>query len=131
MKWRRSWAAALLLVPLLTACGSPDSHRAPPAACCDRAPTLHRVRGRLLTEGGPPGTPALGEPGSVTAGGTVRRTVRTDARGRFRLWLPAGRYRLTGHSPRYGAGRYLCRAAGTLVVDGRTPGPVQVVCQLR
>lgn len=139
MKPRRSWARALLVVPLLTGCGSHHSNAAhrpsdspsptPVTGCC--APMVDNVSGHLSTEGGPAGTQSLHWPGTITVHGPVDRTVRTDARGRFRLRLLTGTYQLTGHSPQYDDDRGTCRASGPLVVHTDTHVSVDVVCQLK
>jgi hypothetical protein len=122
----------------LTACGSHASTPAasgvspgptPVAGCC--APMTPRVTGHLVTEGGPAGTPSMHWPGTITVRGPVDRTVRTDVHGGFRLDLPAGSYRVTGHSPRYQSGRATCSASGPLVVRPGAAASVDVVCQLK
>jgi hypothetical protein len=139
MKPRRSSALALLIVPLLTACGartglspaaSGGSHGSTPGAdCC--APMVYNVSGHLSTEGGPAGTEVLHWPGTIRVHGPVDRTVRTDAHGKFHLRLLTGTYQLTGHSPQYDDGKGTCRASGPLVVHTDTHVKVDVVCQLK
>jgi hypothetical protein len=128
MRRQRTRASVLLSVLLLAACGL---HHPTPVACCDKAPDIYPVRGQLRTTGGPAGAPSDRWPGTITVDGPVHTSVPTDAQGRFRLLLPPGRYRLTGHSPRYGDGRYQCRAADPLVVRAQTPTHVDVLCQLK
>jgi hypothetical protein len=90
-----------------------------------------RVSGRLEVVGGPaPGAPRAW-PGTVLWTGPTHGSVVVAGDGRFALSLPPGRYELTGHSPRYGAGDYLCRARHTLVIQPGTPAHLDVVCQMR
>lgn len=49
--------------------------------------------------------------GTVRISGDQTRRLTVGAGGRFTAVLPPGRYRLTGYSPLYGDGRYLCRTA--------------------
>jgi hypothetical protein len=46
----------------------------------------------------------------------VHRDVHVGAGGTYSVTVPAGRYTVTGHSPLYGSGTYLCRAAGLATV---------------
>lgn len=95
-----------------------------------------RISGRLEAVGGPPpvdGHAALPRPlaGSVTLdgrGGT--QTIVVDHTGRFSTALPPGRYRVTGHSPAYGGGRYPCQGEHQVVTvgAGRTTHD-DVLCQ--
>lgn len=105
--------------------GSPRQHTV------DGIGTRVDVTGRLEGVGGPaPGAPRPW-PGTVAWRGPTHGTVHIATDGRFLLSLPPGRYRVTGHSPRYGDGRYVCRATRPLVVRAGSPVHLDVLCQLR
>ena len=93
------------------------------------------VVGRLVEVGGPtPGT-RVSIPGQVTATSASgrHRTVGTAPNGSFRLSLPAGTYRLTGHSPRVlSSGREMqCRSERSAYVrDGWVTRGVLVICSV-
>lgn len=113
---------AVASVAILTGCsGRPDPHQT--------------VTGLLVRVGGPaPGSP-VPLPGTVlaqTAAGD-QFTTTTDNDGRFRLSLPPGSYRLTGHSPQVmGDGQQaLCRAMRPVRVTGHKPvHHIWVVCSV-
>jgi hypothetical protein len=89
-----------------------------------------RVTGRLEGVGGPaPGAPRPWS-GTVEWTGPTHGSVLVAADGRFVLSLPPGRYELTGRSPLYGDGAYLCRAPYALVVGPGRPGHLDVLCQM-
>ena len=91
---------------------------------------LGTVSGRLLLVGGP-------APGFRTTSGTVKlhgaRSTQgaVDRRGHFVVAVDPGTYRVTGTSPDYGNGRYLCQAAHSVVVVAAETRHVNVFCQLR
>jgi hypothetical protein len=114
------------VLALVGACG-PGSSPAPDHV---DNPATYVVTGHLEGVGGPAGAPVQHWPGTIHAAGPVDVDVATDAHGRFQLQLPSGRYVLTGHSPQYGDGRYLCRAEGTLVVRTGEPARMNVLCQM-
>jgi hypothetical protein len=110
---------------ILAGCGQPEPHQT--------------VTGLLIRVGGPlgPGQQQnrLPLPGTVVAqnvaGGQVAAT--TGNNGRFRLSLPTGSYRLTGHSPQVmvDGQQELCSAAGTVQVTRRRPvQDIWVVCSI-
>ena len=68
--------------------------------------------------------------GTVTLDGPVSRLVRVGSDGRFAASVPAGQYRLTGHSPLYGSGAYPCKTVGDAPVTVAAGATVaaQVVC---
>jgi hypothetical protein len=123
----------------MSGCSSSDSGPAAgPAAggivstrpAVDGTGTRVDVTGRLEGVGGPaPGAPR-GWRGSVSWAGPTHGTVRVDSDGLFMLSLPPGRYRLTGHSPQYGDGNYLCQAPHPLVVRAGRPLHLDVLCQM-
>jgi hypothetical protein len=131
--------AAFVAALAVSGCSSSDGGPAAGPAAADvlsTRPTLDRshtrvdISGRLEGVGGPaPGAPR-GWRGSVSWAGPTHGTVRVDTDGLFTLSLPPGRYRLTGHSPRYGDGDYLCRAAHPLVVRAGRPLHLDVLCQM-
>lgn len=130
-------SVALLAALALSGCSSTESG---PAAsgnpttltpAVDGIGTRILVSGRLEGVGGPaPGAPRPW-PGTVTWTGPTHGTVRVHDDGTFTLSLPPGRYHLTGHSPRYGDGDYLCQARHSLVVRKGAPAHPDVLCQLK
>jgi hypothetical protein len=89
------------------------------------------VTGHLETIGGPaPGTPRPLS-GTVSWSGRSNGTVDVAADGGFALSLAPGHYELTGHSPQYGDGTYLCQSSKPLVVQRAEPAHLDVYCQMR
>jgi hypothetical protein len=126
-------AAALAMSGCSSPGGGPAATGVPgaPRAGVDGAAPHVAVTGWLEGVGGPaPGAPRRW-PGTVSWTGSTQGTVRIGAGGRFVLSLPAGRYRLTGHSPRYGGGNYVCRAPHALVVRTGAVVHLDVLCQMR
>jgi hypothetical protein len=70
--------------------------------CSSQATYRQTVEGVLVLVGGPPGGSPVALPGTVIARNATggKFIVATTKNGRFRLSLPLGTYRLTGHSPR-------------------------------
>ena len=96
--------------------------------------TRGTVTGVLLGEGGPPGAHPATLPGTVVAASQTgqRFTAAAGGQGRFRLLLPPGTYRLTGHSPQIDNGMLLCLGAGVVHVTSRiTRSGVTVICSIR
>jgi hypothetical protein len=95
------------------------------------------ISGRLEGVGGPAGNPPTPWLGTVTltpvgGDGNQVRTVHTDARGHFDLAaVSVGSYTLTGHSPEYGNGHYLCHGTSTVEVHAHQAAHLNVVCQLK
>jgi hypothetical protein len=115
------------VLTLASACGSGSS----PAVPTGRPPATYVVTGHLEGVGGPGGHAPSPWEGTVTWTGTQHGTAGTDNLGRFTLRLPPGRYVLTGHSPQYGDGTYLCRAVGALVVTKGAQVRMDVLCQMK
>ena len=92
------------------------------------------VTGQLIRVGGPaPGAPvALFGQIEARDGAGHHYTVAVGHDGRFHLHLPAGTYRLTGHSPQIQSGKGLCVAMKPVSVskNGTLTG-VRVVCSVR
>jgi hypothetical protein len=89
------------------------------------------VRGRMIFMGGPaPGAWPV-TPGVVTLRGASIRRVEVDSRGHFQVTMDAGNYRVTGTSPRFGDGTYVCRTTQAVVVTPDTTRHVVVGCQVR
>ena len=104
---------------------------APPQSITDGIGDRVQVVGLLEGVGGPaPGAPRHW-PGTVAWAGPTHGTVPVGSDGRFVLSLPPGRYRLTGHSPMYGDGAYLCQAPRPLVVRAGAPVHLDVLCQMK
>ena len=84
--------------------------------------------------GGPAPGSAVPLPGRVEAreaNGNVF-SVMVGRHGRFRLSLPLGTYRITGHSPRIQDGKMLCSAAKRVhVTNANAAAGIQVVCSIR
>ena len=101
-------------------------------ACSGRNPAEGTLTGHLYGVGGPaPGLPRPW-PGTVTLTGPgVHRDVPVGASGSYSVTVPAGRYTITGHSPRYGSGTYLCRATGAAAVTSGHTAKADVLCQMR
>jgi hypothetical protein len=68
--------------------------------------------------------------GTVTLDGPVSRLIRVGSDGRFAASVPAGQYRLTGHSPLYGSGAYPCKTVGDapVTIAPAVTVAAQVVC---
>ena len=89
---------ACLLATLALAGCSTTSH--------GQAPVTGHLTGRFVMEGGPIG-PAGQQPGerpipgtvTFTAAGRPTVTIQVGDSGRFSVWLPTGRYQVSGRSP--------------------------------
>ncbi len=95
------------------------------------AATLAAVIGQLVLAGGPRGhapVPARGWPIRVEQAGRVRASLRTGARGGFRLSLPAGSYELVAQQPF--APHHDC-AARALVLRRGADVHVQLSCAIK
>ena len=89
------------------------------------------VHGHLYGVGGPaPGSPRPWSGTVTVTGGGLHRDVRTDPGGAYSITLPAGKYTITGHSPSYGGGTGLCRAAGVAKVRSGQHATANVWCQM-
>jgi hypothetical protein len=101
------------------------------AACSGHDPADGTLTGHLYGVGGPaPGLPRPW-PGTVTVTGPgVHRDVPVGADGSYSVTVPAGRYTVTGHSPLYGSGTYLCRATEVATVTGGRTTKADVLCQM-
>jgi len=102
------------------------------AACSGHNRAEGTLAGHLYGVGGPaPGLPRPW-PGTVTlAGPGVHRDVPVGASGSYSVTVPAGRYTITGHSPLYGSGTYLCQATGAAAVTSGHTTKADVLCQMR
>jgi hypothetical protein len=103
------------------------------AACSGqgaRAPADGTLTGHLYGVGGPaPGLPRPWPGTVILTGPGVHRDMPVGASGTFSVMVPAGRYTVVGHSPLYGSGAGLCRAAGIVTVtSGHTRA--DVLCQM-
>jgi hypothetical protein len=117
------------VLALSSACGSAPSPQSSTGAAPTDSPVA--VSGHLEGVGGPaPGAPRAWQ-GTVSWHGSSSGTVATDSDGAFDLALPPGHYVLTGHSPQYGDGAYLCRAGRPVVVHAGQPLRVDVLCQMK
>jgi hypothetical protein len=94
------------------------------AACSGHSPVDGALTGHLYGVGGQ--APGLPRPWP----GTVTLTVPVGASGSYLVTVPAGRYAITGHSPLYGGGTYLCRAAGVVTVTSGHTTKADVLCQM-
>jgi hypothetical protein len=70
---------------------------------------------------------------TLTAPDGSSTTVHTRAHGSFEIPAMAGpgSYTLTGRSPQYGDGRYLCHGAHPVQVVEHEMSHVNVLCQLK
>jgi hypothetical protein len=98
---------------------------------CGRAPSgpTGTVAGHLVMAGGPAPGVTLRVPGTVTASsasGTRQASAAKD--GSFTLVLPAGRYALSGTSPRYNDGHGDCAATAPVVVREGAVTRADVTC---
>jgi hypothetical protein len=102
------------------------------AACSGHDPVKGTLTGHLYGIGGPaPGLPRPW-PGTVTVTGPgVHRDVPVSASGTYSVAVPAGRYTITGHSPLFGSGTYLCRATGAATVTSGHATTADVLCQMK
>jgi hypothetical protein len=105
------------------------------AACSGHGPADGIVTGHLYGVGGPATLTAPPSPrpwpGTVTLSGPgVHRDVPVGASGTFSVTVPPGRYTVTGHSPLYGSGTYLCQAAGAVTVTSGHTTKADVLCQM-
>ena len=101
---------------------------------CSGTATYQPVTGTLVRVGGPsPGSP-VPLPGTVAASNAAGEFTAVAGRnGHFQLSLPAGTYRLTGHSPQVRAnGReMLCFAQRSLHVATSKPvRGIRVICSI-
>jgi len=114
----RLTAAAACLAGVATGCSGPG-------------PADGTLTGHLYGVGGPaPGLPRPW-PGTVTLTGPgVHRDVPVGPGGTYSAAVPAGRYTVTGHSPLYGSGTYLCQAAGAVTVTSGHTTKANVLCQM-
>jgi hypothetical protein len=88
-------------------------------------------RSYLYGVGGPATVMAPPWPGTVTVTGSgVHRDIRVGADGAYSVRVPPGRYTVTGHSPLYGNGTYLCQAAGMATVTSGYATKADVLCQM-
>lgn len=121
------------VVALTSGCGTGSS---PGVSTGAATPAAYVVSGHLQGVGGPaPGAPRpwSGTVTLTTADGEST-TVHTNAHGRFHVAVSSGqgRYTLTGHSPQFGDGAYLCRATGPVVLSGATAHDhVDVLCHMK
>ena len=104
-------------------------------SACDNAPASHSmktgsVEGRLMIS--PPMGPTVPTSGTVTLAeqGSPHSsvTVEVGASGRFRAQVPAGTWVVTGQSPMYGNGQYVCRSTSSAVVVANHLVSVSVWC---
>jgi hypothetical protein len=88
------------------------------------------LTGHLYAVGGPVDS-TLPLPGTVTVQRRgVHLNVPVGARGTFSVTVPAGRYTVVGHSPLYGSGEGLCRAAKVVTVTSGHTTNADVLCQM-
>jgi hypothetical protein len=132
-----SLALMTCLVAGLVACGtSKPPQMTATAATGTGRPATGTVVGALVRVGGPaPGSavPLTGQVIAVSSRG-ARFAIAAGARGRYRLSLPPGAYRLTGRSPivHVNGAQMRCAAAHPVqVTAGETASDVDVICSVR
>ena len=92
---------------------------------------------RLIRVGGPAPGAAVPLAGTVIATSTRanRCSVQVGADGAARIALRSGVYQVTGRSPQYGDGRYVCAAPQPLTVSDpgsvTNPTSINVVCNVK
>ncbi len=92
---------------------------------------LGTVRGRMIFMGGPaPGAWPV-SPGVVVLRGATAKRVAVDPRGHFQVSVDPGTYQVTGMSPKFGNGTYVCRTTHAVVVAPATTSYVVVGCLVR
>jgi hypothetical protein len=119
-------APLLLLTALglvVTGCGHSPSQTA--GASADAT-----ARGALVVVGGPCCHAAWHVAGTVHLDGPVVTSTPTDRHGRFRIQLPAGRYRFTATSPSLDDGRDVCTSPHPVDVRAHRTVHVRVVCDI-
>ena len=100
-------------------------------------PSAYPVVVRMNRVGGPAPGAAVPLAGTVTATATdsSRCSVQVGVDGAARVALHPGVYRVTGRSPQYGDGRYVCTSVQPLTVSDpgsvTTPTSVNVVCSVK
>jgi hypothetical protein len=115
----------------LTGCSPSNlaSQDGPPPASAGQGDGV--VRGVLLLVGGPaPGSPRATS-GTITLRGSSEYRVQAMGGGHFMVRAEPGTYEVTGTSPDYGSGTYLCRATRSVVVTAGETTRVAVNCQMR
>jgi hypothetical protein len=116
------------VLALESACGPGSS----PAVPTGGLPATYVVTGHLKGVGGPTGHGATPWARTVTWTGSRHGSAQTDSRGRFTLELRRGTYQLTGHSPSFGDGAYLCSVGHPVSLSGTTTRlHVDVLCQMK
>jgi hypothetical protein len=121
---------------LLAGCSSSGSGPAADGPSPPLQPIVDGIGHRVTVTGhlegvGGPAARSTHWPGTIHVQGPVHLDVATDPHGHFRLHVPPGRYVLTGHSPWYGDGKYLCQGSGSLVVTKGAPVRMNVFCQMK
>jgi hypothetical protein len=95
------------------------------------------IAGTLRMIGGPPPGMNRSVAGTVTIESPSGATcdVSVVAGGSFAVSVPPGRYAVTGHSPNFGSGKYLCSSARQVNVarahPRSNPVSITVVCPIR
>jgi hypothetical protein len=91
------------------------------------------VSGQLRLTGGPSAASEHGTSGTVSfvAGDGTKTTVTAAGDGAFSVRLKPGMYTVTGSSPLYGDGKYVCHADGPVTVSERSLTGVLVACSRR
>jgi hypothetical protein len=96
-----------------------------------QGPADGTVTGHLYRVGGPVRGLLRPWPGTVTlTGPDFRRNVPVGASGAYSVTVPAGSYTVTGHSPLYGSGAGLCRAASVVTVTSGHTTKAEVLCRV-
>ena len=135
MKHPRTYACTLAAL-LLTGCGAATAGQTG-----GQAPARGHLPGKLVMEGGPLG-PGGKQPGerpisgavTFTAAGHRQVTVKVGRSGAFSVWLPPGRYQVSGRSPSIveegsGGERELpCSPPLPVTVTAQHPATVTVAC---
>ena len=115
----------------LTGCSSSDtaSQDGPPPASVGQGDGV--VRGVLRLVGGPAPGSSTATSGTITLRGSSEYQAQAMGGGHFMVRAEPGTYEVTGTSPAYGSGMYVCRATRPVVVTTGRTTRVAVYCQMR
>jgi hypothetical protein len=101
------------------------------AGCATTGPT-GTVTGTYIRSGGPPGTPNVPLPGTISfrGGSGSVITVNSDSTGRFTGQLPPGTYTVTAASGQIGDGKSPCSQVLTARVQAGKTVTLTLVCAI-
>jgi len=124
--------AALTGLAAVGACAAQPTDSGAASATTSSAASSGILQGHLYGVGGP--APGRRRPwaGTITVTGTgMVRDLAVGTDGAYSLALPPGRYTVIGHSPSYGGGTGMCRAAEDAQITAGTTIAVDTYCSMR